>query len=359
MQGRIGTVAFQQAFIIGEHQIGGGAPAFVIAEAGSNHNGDERTAMALIDCAADCGADAVKFQTFTADALVARTDHPIATLTDDFGRFGSTVHAMFEKLEMPLEWLPRLRAHAENRRLLFLSTPFDEASADLLDDLGVPAFKIASYELVHLPLLRHIARKCKPMLLSVGMASLEEIEEALEVIAGEKNDRVALLHCPIGYPVPPEEVNLAVIDTLRARFGVPVGFSDHTLGAAIPVAAVARGADLVEKHFTLDPAQTGPDHGFAADPATLASIVDGIRAVGRAIGSGDKRLQPGEQVHYLRGRRSLFAATDIPAGTVIRPEMIAVLRPGVGLPPRDFDAIVGRVTRRALVAFQPISWDDV
>jgi sialic acid synthase SpsE len=355
----VSRVPFQSTFTIGRRHIGGGAPAFVIAEAGSNHNGDEQTAHALIECAARCGADAVKFQTFTADALVARTNHPIATLTDAFGRFGSTVHAMFEKLEMPAEWLPRLRDRAESLDLVFLSTPFDEASADLLDGLGLTAFKIASYELVHLPLLRHVARIGKPILLSTGMATLEEIEEAVGVIAAEGNDRVALLHCPIGYPVPPDEVNLAVIDTLRARFAVPIGFSDHTLGSAIPVAAVARGASIVEKHFTLDTAQAGPDHGFAADPATLAAMIDGIRTVNRAIGSGEKRLQPSEELHYQRGRRSLFAATDIPAGTLIRPEMIAVLRPGVGLPPRDFDAIVGRVARRPLVAFQPISWDDV
>jgi sialic acid synthase SpsE len=352
-------VNFRQSFAVGRHSIGERAPAFVIAEAGSNHNGDESTALALIDCAARAGADAVKFQTFRADALVARTAHPIATLTDSFGRFGSTVHDMFRKLEMPLEWLPRLREHAERQGLVFLSTPFDEESVELLDRIGVPAFKIASYEIVHLPLLRRVARTGKPVLLSTGMASLEEIQEALDAIAAEGNDQVALLHCPIGYPVAVDDVHLAVMDTIRAAFRTPVGFSDHTLGTSIPIAAVARGAALIEKHFTLDAHQAGPDHAFALEPEALTAMVRGIRDVERAIGLPEKRCQPSEALHYERGRRSLFAAVSIAAGTVIRPEMIAVLRPGVGLKPKYLDTIVGRTAKRSLEAFQPISWDDV
>lgn len=349
----------QKTVEIGTRHVGSGQSCFVIAEAGSNHDGRIDTALALIDCAAAAGADAVKFQSFRADALVARTDHPIARLSDEFARFGATLHEMFRKAEMPLEWLPRLRDHAESRNLVFLSTPFDEGSADLLDELGVPAFKIASYELVHLPLLRSVARKGKPILLSTGMADLGEIEEALEAITGEGNDQVALFHTPIGYPASPEDVHLAAMDTLRHAFGVPVGFSDHTLGIAVPLAAVARGADLVEKHFTLDREQHGPDHEFAAEPSVLTAMIKGIRQVERAIGSPRKGHQPSERVHYERGRRSLFATVDIDAGIIITSDMIAVLRPGVGLKPKYLDTVIGRPARRAIRAFSPLSWDDV
>jgi N-acetylneuraminate synthase/N,N'-diacetyllegionaminate synthase len=331
----------------------------VIAEAGTNHNGSFDTALALVDCAADAGADAVKFQTFRADALVAPTDHPIARLNDSFGRFGATVHEMFRKAEMPLEWLPKLFAHAQSRGIMFLSTPFDEQSADVLNDLGVPAFKIASYEVVHLPLLRYVARFGKPMLISTGMADLGEIEDALDAIRGEGNNEIALFHCPIGYPVAFENVHLAAMDTLRQAFGVPVGLSDHTLGITAPLAAVARGADLIEKHFTLDAHQHGPDHDFAAEPATLKAMIRGIRDVTAAVGDPRKICQPSEELHYRRGRRSLFAACNIPEGTTITAEMLAVLRPGVGLKPKYLDVVVGRSARKFISAFSPITWDDV
>jgi sialic acid synthase SpsE len=339
--------------------VGPGEPAYLIAEAGSNHNRDLATAIALIDVAADSGADAVKFQTFRADALVARTSHPIATLTDEFERFGKTVHQMFAEVEMPLEWLPRLRDHALERGIAFLSTPFDERSADLLAELGMPAYKVATYEIVHIPLLRHLARMGKPVLMSTGMASVGEIEEAMDAVRSEGNNQIALFHCPIGYPVRPENVNLAVIDTLRQTFGVPVGLSDHTLGIVIPVAAVARGAALIEKHYTLDASHPGPDHGFAIEPHALAALVKGVRDVERAIGDPRKRCLPSEQVHYVRGRRSLFAAVDIQAGQPISRDMISVLRPGVGLAPKFLDTIVGRPARRNLRPFDPITWDDV
>ena len=344
---------------MGDRRIGPGEPCFVIAEAGTNHNGKIETAKALIDCAADAGSDCVKFQTFRADALVAPTDHPIATLTDSFGRFGATVHEMFLKAEMPLEWLPELIAHSKKRGILFLSTPFDEESADVLNGLGLPAFKIASYEIVHLPLLRHVARMGKPMLLSTGMASLGEVEEALAAVAAEGNDQIALFHCPIGYPVAFEDVHLAEMDTLRQAFGVPVGLSDHTLGISAPLAAVARGADLIEKHFTLDSSQHGPDHDFAADPAVLSAMNRGIREVNKAIGDPRKMRQPSEELHYRRGRRSVFATVDIADGQPITADMLAVLRPGVGLAPKFLELVVGRPARRAIKAFAPITWDDL
>ncbi|MBI4354992.1 MAG: N-acetylneuraminate synthase family protein [Candidatus Omnitrophica bacterium] len=348
-----------QQLTIGKRPIGPGQPCFIIAEAGSNHNGQLDTALALIDSAAECGADAVKFQTFNVDQLVAPTRHPIARLSDQFGQFGQTVYDMFQKVQMPLEWLPQLYERATSRGLIFLSTPFDEASVDHLEQLGVPGFKVASYEIVHLPLLRYIASKQKPILLSTGMADLGEIEEALKVIHAEGNDQVALLHCAIGYPAAPEHVHLAAMETLRQAFGLPVGFSDHTLGIAVPLAAVARGASVIEKHFTLDARAQGPDHSFAAEPEILAQMIQGIREVERAIGSPEKRCQPSEELHYHRGRRAIFAAVDIPEGMLIAPEMLAILRPGVGLKPKFFDVLVGRRAKRAIRAFDPVSWDDV
>ncbi|HXG54322.1 MAG TPA: N-acetylneuraminate synthase family protein [Vicinamibacterales bacterium] len=344
---------------IGDRLVGSGEPPYVIAEAGSNHNRDFGTALALIDAAAEAGADAVKFQTFTADALVARTSDPIATLTDEFSKYGRTVHEMFAAAEMPLEWLAKLKDHATGRGITFLSTPFDERSADVLADLDMPAYKVASYEVVHLPLIRHIARKGKPVLISTGMASLGEIEEAIGAVRAEGNDQIAIFHCPIGYPVPPEHVNLAVLDTLRQVFDIPVGLSDHTRGIAVPVAAVARGASLIEKHYTLDAGQAGPDHGFAIEPHELAGLVAGCREAFIAIGDGRKVCLPSEQLHYVRGRRSLFAAVPIPAGTVVTEDMLAILRPGTGLAPRFREAIVGRRARRDISAFDPIRWDDV
>lgn len=348
-----------QTVVIGNQPVGPGHPCFVIAEAGSNHDSDLEVALELIDCAASAGADAVKFQTFTADALAARTAHPVARLRDKYERFGATIHEMFQKIEMPVAWLPRLRERAEARGLIFLSTPLDERSVDILDELGVPAFKVASFEIVHLPLLRHIARKGKPILLSTGMASLGEIEEAIGVIGAEGNQQVALFHCVVSYPAAFQDVHLAAMDTLRRAFGVPVGFSDHTVGISVPLAAVARGANLIEKHYTLDTSRHGPEHDFSADLSTLKAMVSGIREVEAAIGRPEKQCQPSEQLHYLRGRRSLFAAVDIPEGTIITREMLAVLRPGVGLKPKYLETVVGRRARRNIAAFDPISWDDV
>ena len=344
---------------IGDRLVGDGQRPYVIAEAGSNHNRNFDTALALIDAAADAGADAVKFQTFTADALVARTSDPIATLKDEFSKYGKTVHEMFAAAEMPIEWLPKLRDYCVKRGITFMSTPFDEKSADILEELDMAAYKVASYEVVHLPLIRHLARKGKPVLISTGMASIGEIEEAIAAVRSEGNDQIAIFHCPIGYPVPPEHVNLAVIDTLRQSFGIPVGLSDHTRGVAIPIAAVARGACMIEKHYTLDATQAGPDHGFAIEPHELEALVEGARDAFTSIGDPRKVCLPSEQLHYVRGRRSLFASVAIPEGAVITEAMLSILRPGTGLAPKFRDTIVGRRARRNIAAFDPIRWDDV
>ena len=343
-----------ESFEVAGRRIGAGAPCYILAEAGSNHDRDIRQAFRLIDVAAAAGADAVKFQHFSADKIAAQTRHPIASA--DFGR-AKNLHALYKSVEMPDGWLPDLVAYSREKKILFLSTPFDEEAVDLLLAAGVPLLKIASFELVHLPLLRHAARTGLPLVLSTGMATLGEIEEALAAVYGEGNRRVALLHCGINYPAPMPTVNLRAMDTLRDAFQVPVGYSDHTLGIAVPLAAAARGASLYEKHFTCDKGLPGPDHAFALDPAELTAMVRGIRDIEAALGSPVKGPIPEEELHRQRGRRSLFAAVDMPAGTVITREKVAVLRPGVGLMPRHLETILGRVVRAELRAHDPITWD--
>ena len=341
---------------IGDRVVGPGEPCFIIAEAGSNHDGKLEQAKQLIDVAADSGADAVKFQTFQAGKIAARTKDKIVNI-DLAG--AKTLYELYEKMELPREWQGELRDYTRGKGIIFLSTPFDEEAVDELEALGVPAFKVASFEMVHLPLLKHIARKGKPVILSTAMANLGEIEEAIEAIRGEGNDRIVLLHCGVGYPLRVEDVNLAAIDTLKESFPYPVGYSDHTLGLVVPIAAVARGADMIEKHFTIGRNLPGPDHPFALEPQELKAMVQGIREAEKAIGSPRKSVLDSELSYYHRGRRSLFARVDIPKGTVITEDMLAVLRPGIGLKPKYLDIVIGRKAQVDIKGEEPITWDKI
>lgn len=343
---------------IGDKTIGDNSPVFIIAEAGSNHDGDLDQAKGLIDVAVEAGADAVKFQTFTADKIAARTDDEIMVLGDEYDT-ADNLYDLYKGLELPREWQEELRDYAGEKGIIFLSTPFDYEAVDQLDKLDMPAFKVASYECVDIPFLRYIARKGKPILLSTGMANLGEIEEALEAIYNEGNRQVALLHCGISYPMPVEDVNLAAMDTMRQAFQLPVGYSDHTLGITVPISAAARGARVIEKHFTLDRNLPGPDHKFALEPDELKAMVVGIREAEAAIGSPIKRHVAVEEIHYRRGRRSIFAIRDIPAGTEITSEMIGVLRPGIGLKPKYYDLVIGRIARKDIKAHEPLTWDKI
>ncbi len=333
-----------------------GEPCFIIAEAGSNHDGKLKQAKQLIDVAASAGADAVKFQSFTADKIAARTKDSIVNI-DIAG--AKTLYELYKNLELPPDWLGELIDYAKEQSIVFLSTPFDEKAVDDLDELGIPAFKIASFELVHLPLLRHIARKGKPIILSTGMANLCEIEEAINAILEEGNDKIILLHCGIGYPLDVEAVNLAAMDTLKQAFPYPVGYSDHTIGVAIPFAAVSRGANVIEKHFTISRKLKGPDHPFAMEPDELMAMVRGIRDIEKAIGSQRKEVLERELIHYHRGRRSLFAKVNIPKGTIITIDMLTVLRPGIGLKPKYIEIIVGRKATVDIESQEPITWDKI
>ncbi|AEE96753.1 pseudaminic acid synthase [Mahella australiensis] len=343
---------------MGDKTIGSEQPTFVIAEAGSNHDGDLQQAKKLIDIAANAGADAVKFQTFTAEKIAADTDDDVVKLGDEYQGV-PTLYQLYKGLELPRQWQAELKLYADEKGIIFLSTPFDYDAVDELETLGVEAYKVASFEMVDLPFLKYIAKKGKPVILSTGMADLGEIEEALEAIYSQGNDQVILLHCGISYPMPYDEVNLAAMDTMRQAFQVPVGYSDHTLSISVPLAAVARGACVIEKHFTLDRNLKGPDHRFAIEPDELSDMVTGIRQIESAIGRPIKKHTPSEEIHYRRGRRSIFAKVDIPNGTVITADMLAILRPGIGLKPKYIDIVIGRAAKMDIKKNDPITWDKI
>ena len=341
---------------IGDREVGGGAPVYIIAEAGSNHDRSLDQAKRLIDVAAEAGADAVKFQTFTADRIVAETKTR-AKYLDDLLPPDKTMSDLFRELELPHEWHAALFEHATAAGLDFISTPFDFEAVDLLDDLGVKVFKVASYELWHLPLIREVASRGKPIICSTGMADLADVQDAVDTVAATGNEQLILLHCVVNYPPPFSDLNLRAIETLRQAFHVPVGYSDHSSGITAPIVATALGAAVIEKHYTLSRDLPGPDHRFAIEPDELTAMVRGIRDAQAALGTGIKRMAPAEADLYVTARRSLFAARDLAEGTVLGVDDIAVLRPGTGLEVRDLEKVVGRTARRAIGRHEPLAWD--
>jgi N-acetylneuraminate synthase len=340
---------------LADRVVGEGAPVYVIAEAGVNHNGDVGLACRLIDAAADAGADAVKFQTFRVAALVTRAAPKARYQLDTTGESGGQAE-MLARLELTPGQHRTLAGHAAARGIVFFSTPFDEASADELDRLGVPMFKVSSGDLTNQPFLRHLAAKKRPIILSTGMATLEDVDEAVAAVRGGGDPPLALLHCLSAYPAPPPEMNLRAMDTLRARFGGPVGLSDHTVGLEIALAAVARGAAIVEKHLTLSKELPGPDHRASLEPDELAALVRGIRAIESALGDGVKRPMPSELDTRAVARKSLVAARRLTAGDALTAADVAIKRPGTGIAPRDLPAVLGRRLRRDVEADEVLEW---
>jgi N-acetylneuraminate synthase len=346
------------AITVAGRTLGPGLPCFIIAEAGVNHNGSLELAIRLVDAAAEAGADAVKFQTFQADRLVTAQAPRAEYQRRNTGTGGSQLE-LLRALELGPETHRQLQAHCRSRGILFLSSPFGEASADLLEALDVPLFKVPSGELTNHPFLTHLARKGRPLILSTGMASLGEVESALGVIQAAGAPPVALLQCVSCYPASARDANLRAMDTLAAAFQVPVGYSDHTEGIAVSLAAVARGACILEKHITLDRRLPGPDQQVSIDPPELAALVAGIRTVEAALGDGRKRPAPAEQEAMAVARKSLVAAAALPAGTVLGPTHFAVKRPGTGLPPAMLTFLVGRRLRRAVAEGDLLALDDL
>ncbi len=341
---------------IGPKRVGASYPAYVIAEAGANHNRDFDVARRLIDTAADAGADAVKFQTYSGTTLYS-TKTPRFDYLGDLG--AKPAHELLEAIALPRDWQPLLAAHARDVGIEFLSSPFDYAAVDELDAINVAAFKIASFEIVDLGLIRYAASKGRPMIFSTGMCTMGEIDEALLVAREAGAAELALLQCASLYPAPAGVMNLRSIPAMAAAFGVPVGLSDHTRGVHIAAAAIAVGATLIEKHFTLDRTMIGPDHPFAIEPKELADMIAYIRDVEAALGDGVKRgPSPQESVEmYTKARRSIVAAAPIAAGTVVTEAMLCVKRPGFGIAPKLMEAVVGRVAQRDIEYDDILVWD--
>lgn len=327
----------------------------IVAEAGVNHDGDLARAVELIQAAAEAGADVAKFQLFRAEEvaseLAPKASYQLRTAGD-----GSQVE-MLRNLELPADAFPQLLREARSRRLGFLATCYSEDELDLLDEAGVEAFKFASAQIVELPLLAHAARKGKPLIVSTGMATTAEISEAIDAIKAEGDPPVVLLQCTTSYPSRVEESNLRVMRTLGERFGLPIGFSDHTDGDASAVAAAALGAVLIEKHLTLDRSLPGPDHAASLEPAEFAAMVRRVRDAEAALGSAEKEPTPGELENVYAMRRSLFAIAHIPAGATIRSDQIGMRRPFAGLSPRFLPDVVGATARVEIREGTPITKD--
>jgi N,N'-diacetyllegionaminate synthase len=337
-------------------KIGPDYACFVIAEAGVNHNGEVELAKQLIDAAAGAGADAVKFQTWITEKLVTRDAALAEYQRNNLGRAMSQFE-MLKKLELTQEAFAQLKHHAEARGILFFSTPDEEDSADFLERLGVALFKIGSGEVTNLPYLSHVARKGKPIILSTGMSTLGEVEAAVRVIEATGNRQLCLLHCDSDYPADPADCNLRAMDTLSTAFGYPVGFSDHTLGIEVALAAVGRGASVLEKHFTLNTDLDGPDHKASLNPAELARMIGAIRIVEKSLGDGAKRPAKRELETKKLVQKRIIAGRLIDAGQIISEEDITLRRASKGVTASCLLYVLGRVARHPIQAHSEIEWD--
>ncbi|MGO9571951.1 MAG: N-acetylneuraminate synthase [Desulfomonilaceae bacterium] len=341
---------------VGTFRIGLDEPCFILAEAGVNHNGSVELAKQLVSAAVEAGADAVKFQTFQADKLVT----PDAEMAE-YQRLNATSHSsqcdMLKQLELTHEEFIEVKSYADTRGILFLSTPHDDGSADFLAELDLACFKIASGDVTNIPFLRRVALKGKPVILSTGMAYFSEVEAAVRTIEEAGNTNLILLHCVSNYPAKPASCNLRAMDTLAHAFGYPVGFSDHTLGCEVTLAAVARGARLIEKHLTLDKAMHGPDHKASSDPIEFSAMVRAVRVVEAALGDGVKEPVASELDMRVAARKSVVAARPIPAGRTIVAEDLALRRSPGELDSAYMDLIIGRKVRQDLDVNSVITLD--
>lgn len=335
-----------------DHHIGDEEPCFVVAEIGANHNKNLSIAKKLIDIAAESGADAVKFQIYSAETLYSKK-------TPLFSNYDKKPWDLIKEIETPRDWLPELTKYCNKNGIIFFATPFDFEAVDELDRY-VPLFKIASFEIVDLPLIEYVAKKDKPIILSTGLANMEEIEDAYTTCIKSGNRNIIFLQCASVYPAPPEIINLRSMETIKMAFNVPVGLSDHTLGIYVSVAAVAMGAKVIEKHFTLSRKMKGPDHLFAIEPDELKEMIKQIRDVEKALGDGKKLgPKPQEMEFYEKARRSIHAKVNIPKGTKITKDMLIIKRPGYGIKPKFIDLLIGRESKVDVEVEQWITWDMI
>ncbi|MGA2700866.1 MAG: pseudaminic acid synthase [Isosphaeraceae bacterium] len=346
------------SFKIGSREIGPGRPAYVIAEMSANHNGSFEQAADLVRAARECGADAVKLQTYTADTLTIRSDRPEFRIGGGTLWDGRTLHDLHADAYTPWDWQPKLKAVADELGLDLFSSPFDPTAVDFLESMGVPAYKVASFELVDLPLVEKIAGTGKPVILSTGMATLAEIADAVEAVRKVSDAGVGLLKCTSAYPAPPAEMNLRTIPHLAEAFGAPAGLSDHTLGIAVPVAAVALGACIIEKHFTLSRSEPGPDSAFSLEPHEFRAMVEGVRTAEKALGTVHYGLSGRDEASRVF-RRSLYIVEDVRSGEVFTGQNVRSIRPAHGLPPKYLPNILGRRAARDIAKGTPLSWNLV
>lgn len=331
--------------------------AYIIAEVSANHNGSIERAEAIIRAAADAGADAVKLQTYTADTMTIPCDNEHFRIKGTLWE-GKTLHDLYQEAYTPWEWQPRLKELANDLGMDCFSTPFDATAVDFLEKMNVPCHKVASFEVVDIPLLKKIASTGKPVILSTGMATLAEIDDAVTTLRANGTTELALLKCTSAYPAPPEEANLRTIPHLAQAFNCVTGLSDHTLGSAVAVGAVAVGARIIEKHFTLARADGGPDSAFSMEPHEFKQMVQDIRTVEKALGTVCYELTPKQQESKVF-RRSLFVVKDMKAGEVFTEENVRSIRPGYGLPPKMLDVILGKQAARPLPKGIPLTLQDI
>ena len=342
------------SIVIAGREIGPGRPAYLIAEMSANHGGRYEDAVALVHAAKESGADAVKLQTYTADTLTLDVDAPEFRAAGELWR-GRSLYSLYQEAYTPWDWQPKLAAVAAEIGIGLFSSPFDPTAVDFLEGMDCPAYKIASFELVDLPLIRKAAGTGKPLIMSTGMATLAEIDAAVGAARSAGAAGVSLLKCTSAYPASPAEANLRTIPHLAAAFGVPAGLSDHTLGTAVPVAAVALGATVIEKHFTLSRDRPGPDSAFSLEPAEFRQMVDAVRVAEASLGAVRYGTTEGSE-SSRKSRRSLYVTRDVRKGERFTTENVRSVRPGFGLPPDEIGRATGRVAAEDIVAGTALSW---
>ncbi|MDP2167686.1 MAG: pseudaminic acid synthase [Thermodesulfovibrionales bacterium] len=337
---------------ISGRRIGPGYPVFVIAEMSGNHNQDFDEAVRIIQAAKGAGADAIKLQTYTADTLTIDSDSEYFRIKGTLWE-GQTLYSLYKKAYTPWEWHPKLKEAAQEAGIILFSTPFDKTAVDYLEKMEVPAYKIASFELVDIPLIEYAASKGKPMIMSTGMATLDEIKEAVDAARGAGAKDIALLKCTSAYPAPPEEMNLRTIADLSERFGVVSGLSDHSMGIAVPAASVALGASIIEKHLTLSRAKGGPDSAFSLEPSEFAAMVETVRVAEKAVGAVHYGLTEKEEKSKVF-RRSLFVVKDVKAGDIFTEDNVRSIRPGHGLKPKHIKDVLGKKASKDIKKGTPL-----
>jgi len=338
---------------IGKKKVGAGHPTFFVAELSGNHNQDFNLAMKTIRAMKKAGADAVKFQTYTADTITIDSRKKYFLINDGSVWSGKNLHDLYSEAYTPWNWQPRLKKYAQKLGMLCFSSPFDPTSVDFLEKMDVPAYKVASYEITDIPLIKNIAGRGKPVIFSTGVATLSDIKEAVKVCRGAGNNQIALLQCVSAYPAPFEEMNLRTIPDMEKEFKVVAGISDHTIGSSVSIAAVALGAKIVEKHFILDRRLTGPDSTFSVAPDEFRQMVDDIRSVEKALGKADYELTPSSKIARWN-IRSLFVVENVKKGEEFSEKNVRSIRPGYGLAPKYLSEVIGKKATKDIKKGTPL-----